>query len=129
MADWIDIRNLEVECHIGVPDEERATPQKLKVSVSMKAKGMDIAAQKDDVSLTTNYYDVAQRIKATAAARQRKLIETLAEDVANLLLKEFHLRQVEVEIHKFILPDADWVGVRISRKIKKPSKKTKLPPR
>jgi dihydroneopterin aldolase len=43
------------------------------------------------------------------------LIETLAEEIAGLLLERFPLRAVEVELRKFILTDTAYVAVRIRR--------------
>jgi dihydroneopterin aldolase len=119
MSDWIAINRLRVWTHIGVPDEERAHPQSLEVTVRFKADGVPAAAYADDLSKTVNYYAVAQRVKAIAAERPRKLIETLAEELAELLIIEFHVSPIEVEIRKFILPDAESVQIAIKRKRKK----------
>jgi dihydroneopterin aldolase len=43
------------------------------------------------------------------------LIETLASDIAALVLREFGARRVHVEVKKFIIPEARHVSVRISR--------------
>ena len=47
--------------------------------------------------------------------RPRKLIETLADDIAETILHEFGLRWIEVTIRKFILPNAEWVSVSTRR--------------
>jgi dihydroneopterin aldolase len=43
------------------------------------------------------------------------LIETLAEETAAHLLAQFSLRKVEVEVRKFVLPDANYVSVTAVR--------------
>jgi 7,8-dihydroneopterin aldolase/epimerase/oxygenase len=58
---------------------------------------------------------VAVQIRAMAAAKPRHLIETLAEETADSLLHHFPLRQVRVEVEKFILPDTDFVRVAITK--------------
>lgn len=116
MSDSIVIRNLDAWSHIGVPDEERALKQKLKISVSFKARNVAAAAAADDLALSTDYFAVGERVKEIAAERPRKLIETLAEDLARGILAEFGLPKVRIEIRKFILPDAEWVGIEIERK-------------
>jgi dihydroneopterin aldolase len=115
MPDQISIQGLEVMTHIGVPEEERAQPQKLEISVTFEVATISEAARLDDLSYTTNYFDVAQSIKKIATAKQRKLIETLAEDLANELLAEFNLKKIEIEIRKFIIPDCRYVRLCLSR--------------
>lgn len=119
MSDFLTIHRLRVPCHIGVPDAERAVAQVLEISVSFKADAVSAAAASDDLHLTTNYFDVSERIKDIARARPRRLIETLAEDLATTLMQDFTLPSIEVEIRKFILPDAEAVSLSIKRKRKK----------
>ncbi len=112
--DEIEIRRLEVETKIGVPDEERATPQKLWISVWLVPE-TDFTNLNDRVANTVDYADVAGRISTLAGAKSRHLIETLAEETAAELLARFPLRSVAVKIEKRILPDTDFVAVKIRR--------------
>src|SRR5260221_408614 len=109
MSDLIRVVDLEVWTHIGVPEEERAGRQKLLVTLELYVKGFTEAAQADDVSLTVNYFTVAQRVKNIAAGKPRKLLETLAEELATDLLEAFPIKKLTLEIKKFILPDARYV--------------------
>jgi hypothetical protein len=52
-----------------------------------------------------------------AADHPRKLIETLADELADRLIAEFSLRWIEVTIRKFILPQTDWVSVSVRREV------------
>jgi 7,8-dihydroneopterin aldolase/epimerase/oxygenase len=114
MADHIHIERLELTAQIGVPDAERAAPQRLTVSLTLEpARGF--AALGDDLAKTVDYFAVCEAVKALAAARPRKLIETLAEEIAALVLARFAVRAVEVELRKFILPDTAHVAVRVQR--------------
>jgi len=115
MSDLIRVVDLEVWAHLGVPDEERAQPQRLLISLEMSVDCFSHAAVADDVSRTVNYFDVAQQVKKLAAERPRKLLETLAEEIATDLLKTFPIKKLTLEIKKFILPDADYVSVKIER--------------
>ncbi|GAA5123576.1 dihydroneopterin aldolase [Luteolibacter yonseiensis] len=112
--DTIEIRRLRVITHIGVPDEERSSPQVLLVTLRMiPTSGFD--ALGDDISRTINYYDVSLEIEALAAARPRQLIETLATDIARHLLDNHPLKRVAVTIEKHILPNTECVAVHIER--------------
>ncbi|MDX6767443.1 MAG: dihydroneopterin aldolase [Candidatus Methylacidiphilales bacterium] len=119
MSDRITIHRLRVPCHLGVPDEERARPQVVEITLSFKAETVPQAAAADDIHLTTNYFNISERIQEVARARPRRLLETLAEDIASVILRDFALFAVDLEIRKFILPDAEAVSLSIKRKRKK----------
>ena len=112
--DTIEIRRLKVETHIGVPDEERAEPQSLWITVEM-IPSQGFIGLADDISRTIDYHAVALQIRDLAAARPRRLIETLALEIADRLLLDHPLSGVRVCVEKRILPDTDCVAVRIER--------------
>ena len=112
--DSIEIRRLRVTTFIGVPDEERAVSQTLLVTVTMiPSQGFDGLA--DEISRTIDYYQVSLEIEALAAARPRRLIETLATDIAGHLLEGHPLQRVAITIEKHILPNTECVAVHIER--------------
>ena len=113
--DTIAIEDLEVRFHVGVPDEERAHAQRLLISVEMDLD-FRAAAATDDLAKTVNYFEVQQTILRLGEGRQWKLIETLAEDVAALVLRNSLVRVVRVEVKKFILTNTRHVAVRIERR-------------
>ena len=115
MSDLIRVVDLEVFAHIGVPDTERREAQRLLVSLEMSIDSFSHAAGTDNLAWTVNYYDVAQRVKSITARHPRKLLETLAEEMAFDLLKTFPIRIITLEIKKFILPEARYVSVKIER--------------
>jgi FolB domain-containing protein len=112
--DTITIKDLSVLCKIGVPDEERAKPQSLLITVEMSGD-FSRAAQSDDIDHTINYYDVSQRVTQLCATRSFKLIERLADEIARILLGEFRAEQATVEVKKFILSNARHVSFRLTR--------------
>ena len=114
MTDSIHIEQLELLAHIGVPDEERAAAQRLTANLVLEpARGFD--ALDDDIASTVDYFTVCQAVRELAAAQPRKLIETLAEEIARLLLSRFPLSAVQVEVRKYILPETQYVAVRLRR--------------
>lgn len=112
--DEIEIRRLAVETHIGVPDEERAEPQTLWLTVRMRPS-QGFTGLRDDVANTVDYYEISRRLIALAAQKPRNLIETLATEIAEFLLSGYPLSSVDVEVEKRILTDADSVSVRVHR--------------
>jgi 7,8-dihydroneopterin aldolase/epimerase/oxygenase len=114
MADQILISQLCVSTFIGATEEERRRPQRLYVSLVLETRG-GFAGIGDSLEKTIDYAVVAQEVKALAVRGERRLIETLAEDIAGELLRAHPLAAVEVEVRKHILPDTEFVGVRIRR--------------
>jgi 7,8-dihydroneopterin aldolase/epimerase/oxygenase len=112
--DTITLHDLEVFYRVGVPEEERSQPQRLLLNIEL-AHDFSAAAAGDDLSKTINYFEVSQRLLHFGRERSWKLIETLALEIADLLLTEFHPAQVSVEVKKFILPEARHVAVRVTR--------------
>ncbi len=112
--DTIEIRRLRVSTLIGVPDQERAVPQTLLVTIRMTpSQGFDGLA--DEISRTVDYHAVSQEIETLAAARPRRLIETLAVDIAGHLLGNHPLAHVAISIEKHILPNTECVAVHLER--------------
>lgn len=114
MPDTIHICELELFTHIGVPDEERGAPQRLTVNLVMEPVRI-FSQLADDIANTVDYFAVSRAVQALAAERPRRLIETLGEEIAALVLARFAVRVVEVELRKFILPDTAFVAVRLRR--------------
>lgn len=112
--DVITIADLEVHFHVGVPDAERARPQRLLLTIEMERDFADAAAT-DDLTKTVDYGAVSRRLVAFGDGRSWKLIETLATDIANALLTEYRPSAVAVEVKKFIVPQAQYVSVRLRR--------------
>lgn len=110
----IEVRGLEVFARVGVPDEERAAPQRLLLDLRFAGKDQpgDLC---DEIARTIDYNAVSIRAASIAGAEPRRLIETLAEDLAGALLGEFSLRWIGVTVRKFILPNTEWVSVSIRR--------------
>ncbi len=117
--DEIRIASLELRAHVGVPAAERKKAQRLTVSLTM-VPVHEFGAMDDDVVNTIDYAAVAKAIRKLAAERPRKLIETLAEEIAELVLDQFVCRHVALELRKYVLPETEYVAVRLRR--------TKFPP-
>lgn len=115
MSDSVIITGLQCETVVGVYEFERIAPRPLRVDLEM---GWDNrpAGQQDDLTRALNYDAVSQRVRATISSLQPELIETLAEAVAEDLLRTFAMPWLTLTLHK---PDAvrgtDSLAVRIHR--------------
>ncbi|HAV62991.1 MAG TPA: dihydroneopterin aldolase [Verrucomicrobiales bacterium] len=112
--DSITINELEVFLRVGVPDAERATPQRLLLTVELSLDTRAGAAA-DDLQQTVDYFALYQRLRTMGTDREWRLIETLAKDVAAVALEHPLVQSVQVEVQKFILPGTRNVAVRIAR--------------
>jgi dihydroneopterin aldolase len=112
--DTIIISELAVSCHVGVSDAERSEPQRLLVTLEL-THDLAGAARTDDLAQTIDYYAVAQRLLHFGEGRSWKLIEKLAADLAEMVLREFGPKSVKVEVKKMAVPEASFVAVRLSR--------------
>ncbi|MGC2625432.1 MAG: dihydroneopterin aldolase [Candidatus Udaeobacter sp.] len=112
--DKVHIEQLDVFTRVGVPEEERANPQRLTVSISFwpYQETSDLA---DHIERTVNYSTVAEETKNFLRDQSVKLIETLAERLASHLLKNFPIQKVTIELRKFPLQDAKYVSITVSR--------------
>lgn len=108
------IAGLRVKTRIGVPDEERLDEQELEFDLRIQPARAFVEMQ-DRLEDTIDYAKVCERVAEIASAKPRKLIETLADEIAEMILSEFHARRVEVELRKFILPQTRHVAVRCVR--------------
>jgi dihydroneopterin aldolase len=112
--DIITIADLEVHYQVGVPAEERAQPQRLLITLELVAD-FAMAAAHDDLRTTIDYHAVVKRVLAFGEGRTWRLIETLAVELARTVLREFRPRSVRVEVKKFIIPEARYVSVAVTR--------------
>jgi len=110
----ISIVDLEVHYCVGVPDEERAAPQRLLLSVDMDFD-FSLAARTDSIHETINYYSVIQDLLNFGEGQSWKLLESVATEIADLILGSYGPQSVRVEIKKFIIPQARYVSVSLTR--------------
>jgi FolB domain-containing protein len=115
----ISIIDLEVFYHVGITDEERAKPQKLLLTVDMEYD-FSSAAVSGRIERTIDYFAVSQRLLALGEKRKWKLIETVATDIADKIIAEFRPENVTVEVKKFVIPEARYVSVSLTKERYKP---------
>ncbi len=112
--DTIIISDLEVSYQVGVTEQERSKPQRLLLTLELSTD-FDSAVDRDELAGTIDYNAVSQRLLRFGKGRQWRLIETVAADIAAMVLKEFRPKTVSVEVKKFIIPQARHVAVRLTR--------------
>lgn len=109
--DSIHINVLELNCHIGVPEEERLSRQRLTADISL-VPPLPFACMEEDLSRTIDYDSLSRRLKEMAEETPGVLLENLAQRLARCCTQEFGARRATVELHKYILPHMASTSVR-----------------
>jgi dihydroneopterin aldolase len=112
--DCIHIEQLEIFAHVGVPVEERATPQRLSLNITFWPKH-HAGDLEDKIDKTVNYSAVAEEAKNFVGDQSVSLIETLADRLATHLLGNFAIQKITIELRKFALEDAKYAAVAVTR--------------
>lgn len=102
-GDRITLRGLRAYGYHGVYDAERERGQEFVVDVVLE---LDLApaAASDDVADTVHYGELADRLVAIVAGEPVRLLETLAQRLADACLADPRVRAVEVTVHKPAAP-------------------------
>lgn len=111
----IHIEQLKVFAHIGVSKAERAKPQRLVLNLTV-CPARDLRDIKDSIRRTVDYAVLCRETKTYLARESPKLLETLAEDLTAHLLRKFHIRKIHLEVRKFVLKDAAYASVIVTRR-------------
>ena len=115
MNDKIFLQGLEVQCKIGIFDWERKVKQKVVIDLEFPAN-IKKAARRDRIKDTFDYKRIAKYTIAFISRSQFFLIETLAERLAQSLIKEFKLSALKLRLSKpGAIRGARNVGVEIHR--------------
>ena len=111
---FITIVDLEVFYRVGISEEERAKPQRLLLTLDIKFN-FSSAAVSGRIGRTIDYYEVTQRLLKLGEKRSWRLIESVATDVAEKILSDFHPENVTVEVKKFSIPEARYVSASLTK--------------
>ena len=97
--DRIFIRDLALRCIIGIYPEERREKQDVVINVEMHCD-LRAAGRSDDLTDTVNYKSIKKAILMLVENSRFQLIESLAENVADIALADAKVEKVVVTIDK-----------------------------
>ena len=117
------LRDLVLRADIGVYAQEHGKPQRIRVNVDLGvtddgARPQSRAAVgRDDLTRVVDYAAVAQQVRGIVAGGHVKLVETLAERIAEACLADPRVLLARVRVEKLdILPDGASAGVEVERR-------------
>lgn len=107
--DRIVIQGINVLGHHGIDEAERQVGQRLIIDMDLY---LDLAPAiaGDDIRKTVNYEDVCSLVEKVAGEEEFLLLESLASDIADKILDNFHTQAVVVRVKKVNLPIATRVA-------------------
>ena len=110
------INELILDLKLGYYDFEKEKPQKVKFSLEIDYEDKKPTSDKDIKSIV-NYGQVVKLIKKLTKNKHYNFLETLAEDVFNVLFKDKRIGKIMLKIEKLeILKDCSSVGIQIIKK-------------
>ncbi|MCF7669212.1 MAG: dihydroneopterin aldolase [Verrucomicrobia bacterium] len=110
----IIIKDIEVDCNIGVTREERSRKQTLWLSLEMDCD-VGRAAMSDDIADAIDYDKLTRSIREWASAGEWCLVERFCVEAAELVLSEGGVFAVTAETKKRAVPGTDYIAVRVRR--------------
>lgn len=116
-ADIIRLNRMIFHAYHGYWDEERQVGQRFEVDVELRVN-VQQAASSDNIRDTVDLYKVYQTVEHVVTKNTFKLVETLAQVIADALLREFNLTHVRVRVRKPNSPVpgiSDGIEVEIQR--------------
>jgi dihydroneopterin aldolase len=118
------LRDMVLMASVGVHGFEHAARQRVRINLDLAvvddgARPLSRAApaRGDDLSRVVDYEAVATRVRAIVDSGHVRLVETLAERLAESCLADTRVRIVRVRVEKLdIFEDVGSVGVEIERR-------------
>lgn len=111
------LRNMVLQGNIGVLPHEYGRTQRVRINVELEVDEPDGGPARDELPLVVDYGRLAESVRATLAAGHVKLVETLAERIAERAFFDDRIALVRVRVEKLdIFPDMEAVGVEIERR-------------
>ena len=110
------IKELILNLKIGYYDFEKEKSQKVKFSLDIDYEDKKPSDDKDLKSVV-NYAKIVKLIKKLVKNKHYNFLETLAEDVFDVLFKDRRIGKISLQIEKLeIMKDCSSVGIQISKR-------------
>ncbi|HTY65175.1 MAG TPA: dihydroneopterin aldolase [Alphaproteobacteria bacterium] len=110
----ICVRDLVLQCPIGVHDYEKQAPQRVRINAELLVEGR---VGRDEFRQVLNYETIVDGIRALAQGRHTNLVETLADRILDLCFADPRVRETEVRVEKLdVYPEAESIGIVMKRR-------------
>ena len=111
----IFIRDLQLPCRIGVTKSERRNRQRLAINLDLEIEPRRV--RKDRIGEVVDYTDIIAEVRSIALESEFRLLESLAERLAQACFAHPRICGVQVRIEKLdLVSEAAGVGIEIDRR-------------
>jgi len=113
--DRIFLRGLEIETVIGIWEWEQRIKQLVRIDLEL-ATDIRPAAATDSIEAALDYKEIAKRVIAYVSESRVNLVETLADNIARMIVVDFGVPWLQLSISKpGAIEGSRDVGVLIER--------------
>jgi len=110
------VRDLEIVASVGVFEVEHRYEQRIVINLDLAVRD-DYDGKSERLADVLDYSVIVAEVEKTAQSRHFKLIETLAERVAEVCLSDPRVVSARISVAKpDILPSCRSVGIEIERR-------------
>jgi dihydroneopterin aldolase len=110
------IKELILDLKLGYYDFEKEKSQKVKFNLEVDYEDKKPTSD-DDIKSIVNYGKLVKLIKKLTKNKHYNFLETLAEDVFDVLFKDKRIGKIMLQIEKLeILKDCTSVGIQVTKK-------------
>lgn len=110
------VRDLVLDGQIGVYDSEHGRQQRIRFNVDLRVRLPSGAMRADQLGQVLSYEDIVNGIKALLAEGHVKLVETLAERIADQVMADPRVALARIAVEKLDVFPGAAVGVEIERR-------------
>ena len=98
-GDKIYVEDLRVKATIGIFDWEKKIKQDVSISYEIPHDNVK-AAKADAIEATTDYKSITKGIISFVENNKFELVETFAEKIAELVIKDFNIDEIRLRVSK-----------------------------
>ena len=115
--DRIIIKDARFLCNVGISAKERKKKQEILIDMELLLN-LRKAAESDELKHTVDYSKVCSLAAELIEKKEYNLIEAIARDILDIVLKEFNVKKVIVEVKKpgALHGNARYASARIEKR-------------
>jgi dihydroneopterin aldolase len=116
------LRDMILPARVGVYPHEHTSAQRVRINVDLTVREQapvpaeEVLSVREELARVVDYEKIANQVRAIVGARHVRLVETLAERIAEACLQDGRVESARIRVEKLdVFPDAAAAGVEIER--------------